>query len=174
MQLAFITSIKIENQSGQDVWFTPIGTVGIEGRKRQLPIYITAFPAFPAVKTRRFHLKNGQTIKIKYDWDDINFSEIAIESKAGQFYELVVDPHPTENQYHPPKSKQFIIPVLESLLAIQPNVYEAVVESNDRWRQVVVFVGSFVIWVMFFRMLRQYRKDKSVDPKIVNKSRCEI
>jgi hypothetical protein len=166
MQLAFLTSFKVENQSGQDVRITPIGSVGANGRKKHLPIYMTAFPAFPAVKTGKFHLKNGQTIKIRYDWDDINFSEIAIASKHDQFYQLVIDSNPTENQYHPPQTKHFVIPALETLPSMQPNVYEASMKLDRRWGQHLLIVGSAVLLVMFWRMVVQYRKEKSDSPKV--------
>jgi hypothetical protein len=160
MQLAFLTSFKVENQSGQDIWVTPIGTIGAEGRKSRLPIFITVIPAFHAIKTGRFHLKDGETLKIKYDWDDINFSEIAVEAKGGQFYQSIVDPKPTENRYHPPRSRHFIIPELETLPSIQPTVLEAT-NQPDRMRTLPLFTfGSIALLIIYLRMIVHYRKEK--------------
>jgi hypothetical protein len=162
MQLAFITSFKVENQSGLDVWITPIGTRGIAGRKTRLPIYMTAVPAFPAFKTGRFYLQNNQIIKIKFDWDDINFSEIAIETESGRFYQLVIDPNPLENQYHAPKSRHFVISKLETLEPIQSKVLDAAIKHDKAWILPLLVIGSFILWIGFWKMLSEYRKLKSV------------
>ncbi len=162
MQLAFLTSFKVENQSGQDIWVTPIGTIGADGRRSRLPIFITVIPAFHAIKTGRFRLKDGGTLKIKYDWDDINFSEIAVEAKGGQFYQLIVDPKPTENQYHPPESRHFSIPPLETLPSIQPAVLESVARPGRMWiPPLLTFFGSIALVVLYWRMIAHFLKDKT-------------
>ncbi len=161
MQLAFITSFQVENQSGQDVRITPIGTVGAKGRKARLPVFVSVIPALPAIKTGNFYLKDGETLNIKYDWDDINFSEIAIESDDGQFFQLVIDPNPTDNRYHPPKSKHFKIPPLDSLSSIQPNIREATVRQSRGWIYYIVIVGSIALLVTYWKMIGYYRKQKT-------------
>lgn len=161
MQFAFITSFTVKNQSGQDIWITPIGTIGEEGKKARLPIFITAIPAFPAIKTGRFQLKDGDAREIWYNWDDINFSEVAIESKDGQFYQFIVDPKPTENRYHAPKSRDFLIPVLEMLPPIQSIVFEAATQRSRRWIPPLLTFGSVALLLMYWRMVVHYRKEKS-------------
>jgi hypothetical protein len=158
MQLAFITSFKVENQSGLDVWITPIGTRGIAGRKTRLPIYMTAVPALHSFNAGRFYLKNGQTIKIRYDWDDINFSEIAVESPDGQFYQLVVNPNPLENQYHAPRSRHFLIPDLKTLSPIQSDVLNVAIKPDLQWISSLCVAGSVFVWILFIRMLKAYKR----------------
>ena len=160
MQLAFLTSFKMENQSGKDIWVTPVGTVGEKGRKAQLPIYFTIVPAVPSMKTSRFHLKEGDILKIRYDWDDINFSEIVVESKDGHFYQFIVDPNPTK-PYHPPKSRHFIIPSLETLSSVQPTVHESVTQRSRWWVVCYLTYGSVILFFMYWRMITLYRKEKA-------------
>ncbi|HNT36470.1 MAG TPA: hypothetical protein PKH07_15895, partial [bacterium] len=100
MQLAFITDFTVENRSGEDVSFTPIGTSGREGNRARLPIFAVGFPALPSLRTGNYPLRHGEQRVILYDWDDINLSEIAILSQQGQMYQLVLDPTPTLRQYH--------------------------------------------------------------------------
>lgn len=160
MQLAFLTSFKVENRSGEDVRITPIGTIGAKGRKAQLPVFAFAFPAIPAIKTGDFHLKNGDTLKVLYDWDDINFSEIAIESKRGQFYQLTIDSDPTENRYHSPETKHFIIPTLDTLPTIQPKVHEAATQRGRDWTYHIILLGAIVSLVIYWKMIKYYKKEK--------------
>jgi len=162
MRWVFMTSFKVENQSGQDVWVTPIGTQGSAGSKARLPIYITAVPAFPSFKTSGFHLKNGQTIKIRYDWDDINFSEIEVKTNADMFYQLVIDPDPLEVRYHPPKTNHFVIPVLEMLEPINPEVLEATIKPDKGWILPSLTVGSILYVILFFRLLKEYTRLKKL------------
>lgn len=158
MQSAFIISFKVENQSGEDIWITPIGTRGSEGRRAHLPRYISVFPALPAIKTGSFHVQNHQTIEIKYDWDDINFSEIAIESQDGQFYQLVVDSNPTKDQYRTPESRHFIIPDFKTLDHISPAVLEAVnAPYKERVRSYLIIASIFML-IIFWRTLKEYEK----------------
>ena len=159
MLLVFIANFKVENQSGQDIWFTPIGTRGTEAQKGLMPIYLTAIPALPAVRIGNYYLKDGDTKKIKYDWDDVNFSEILIKAKNGQFYELIVDLEPTDNQYHPPKSKHFVIPELKTLCVARPNIIEVYDRKNRGWLRCLPLFGSAIFVVLYCRMIAHYRKE---------------
>ena len=133
MQVAFITDFTVENQSGESVTFTPIGASGSKGDRSLLPIVMWKLPAIVAMKTGSFHLAPGESKRILYDWDDINFSEIAVRSDEGRFYELVVDTTPTENQYHAPTSDRFVIPALTGLPSISPRVREATGGMGRAW-----------------------------------------
>jgi hypothetical protein len=166
MLLLFITNFKVENQSGQDIWFTPIGTRGAEAQKGLMPIYLTAIPALPAVRIGNYYLKDGDTKKIKYDWDDVNFSEILIKAKNGQFYELIVDLEPTDNQYHPPKSKHFVIPELNTLCVARPNIIEVYDRKNRGWLRCLPLFGS-AVFVLYCRMIAHYRKE-TVDRSVAS------
>lgn len=161
MQLTFLTSFKVQNQSGQDVWITPIGTVGARGKKARLPVYSFPLPAIPAIKTGSFHLKDDQTIKIIYDWDDINFSEIAVESENRNFFQFTVDPKPTENRYHPLKTRQFIIPKIEELESIKSDVHNAATRKGREWIEHLIILGGILSLILNWKMIAYYRKEKT-------------
>ncbi|MBL7214131.1 MAG: hypothetical protein ISS71_00470 [Phycisphaerae bacterium] len=155
MQWAFLTRFKVENRSGQDIRITPIGTRGDEGRKGRLPVYMIPLPALPSFRSGHYHLKNDQSITIWYDWDDVNFSEIAVRAKDGSYYEFIVDPNPLQNQYHPPTSKYFVIPNLKTLSIARPQIVD-VVERPDRMGiyYVVLLAGIIIFW----KFWREYKK----------------
>jgi hypothetical protein len=161
MQTAFITDFKIENRSGEAIEITPIGTWGEKGDKSRLPLFKTAVPAVETFKTRHFYIKDNDTISFKYDWDDINFSEIAVRLKDGKYYQLVIDPTPTENQYHAPKTNIFRIPAISELSDIDPRVLEAVNKPENRTPSVLTvfsIVLPFLLWWLIIKYKRETKK----------------
>ncbi len=107
--LAFMVDLTIENQMNEILLVTPIGTVGKEGGRHLLPVSMTGSINFPARQSSRFRLVPGESVSISYDMDDINFSEIVVENQQGEARQLVVDPTPTQNQYHGPAQPSFSI-----------------------------------------------------------------
>lgn len=165
MQLAFITDFTVENQSGEDVQFTPIGTWGAEGNRATLPIFIARFPALPSPKIGNFLLKPGEKRVVLYDWDDINLSEIAVRSQEGKIYQLVVDPTPTERQYHAPETNHFVIPLLSSLSTASERVEIATQGSSKVWRFYVVMLCALALPFALWRLVLAYRKEKRAAPQ---------
>lgn len=158
MQLAFITRFTVENQSGQTLRITPIGTRGDEGYKGRLPILMTTFPALPSFRSGGYSLKPGKSVKITYDWDDVNFSEIAVQTEDGSLYEFVVDPNPLLNQYHSPESNHFIISDSAILQPARSHIIDVVRQSDwSAIRYLVLYVGLIACWVL----IKQYRKTPS-------------
>ena len=144
MQAAFITEFTIENRSGETVHITPVGTVGMEGHKGLLPQFVSAFPAIPAKKESNLIVADRQSIRILYDWDDINFSEIAIRDEAGKWYQLVTDPEPTKDQYHPPHAKHYEIGKLAEL----PPATRDVIKAAQAWPSSAWILGFAVAGVL--------------------------
>ena len=161
MQLVFITSFTVQNASGQPIDITPVGTRGSEGKKSLLPIFTTASPAFPAIKTRHFHIENGDSIAIRYDWDDVNFSEIVVRTSENHYHQLVVDPTPTDNQYHPPTSDHFVIPPISQLQPIDSPVLAAVQTSSKTHRLRMTWLG-LLSPLLLLCFLRLYRRQKGI------------
>jgi hypothetical protein len=162
MQLAFITAFTVSNESGETIEVTPIGTYGKEGKRLLLPVYGSEFPAFRTLKRRHFRIEDGQSVRILYDWDDINLSEIAVRAAEGKYYQLAVDESPTENQYHAPVTDRFIIPPVRELEPIAPDVLRATGGSLrvDRLYSLpaVGLALPFVLWWL----VHLYRREKRV------------
>ncbi|MBN1490099.1 MAG: hypothetical protein JXA69_09295 [Phycisphaerae bacterium] len=143
MRGAFITTFTVRNDSGQTVRITPIGTYRLEGRRGRLPMYLSTFPAIPAPQNGEFVLEADESREFRYDWDDVNFSEIAVCAADGELYELIVDPQPTKNQYHAPAQTLFAIPPMDQLRPATPDV-QAATEAKHRsalWLWGVMAIG---------------------------------
>src|SRR4051812_11394635 len=76
----FITDFVVENRTKKVILVTPVGTVGAEGIKAPLPVKLLAFPPLPALRCGTYRLVPGESVRIQYDMDDINFSEIVVEA----------------------------------------------------------------------------------------------
>jgi hypothetical protein len=158
MQTAFVTDIHVTNRLSEPITVTPVGTIGPEGRRAPLPIYVSRFPAIPSGDSGGFVVGPGQTREILYDWDDINLSEIVVRPPDGTSRQLVVDPEPTKNQYRQPTTKQFVIDDLSTLVPVPESVAAATAraqQSNGLWLKVMPLL---IPWFTFCWLLKAYRR----------------
>ena len=132
MALAFLTSFTVRNGSGEVVLITPIGTVGRAGHRRLLPLSRSSWLSIPASTASDFRLAPNEERRFTYDWDDINFSEIAVRDEHDHWRQLVVDPNPTERQYRPPAVDAFSIPPLTELPMATEAIRAAAVQPSSR------------------------------------------
>lgn len=116
MQLAFLESFVIANDSGADVRVTPIGMVQGSGEYASLPRYRDRFP--PAIPSRDRYdipLKAGQSLKITYDWDDMNFRHILVRAKQGAVLVVDTDKMGDLHSCYGPQKEKYSVPPLASL-----------------------------------------------------------
>ena len=156
MVFAFQYEFEVVNQSGEAVAVTPIGSVGPSGARYVLPQYSRRSPALPALWRADFELAPGESIKVIYDWDDINFSEILVQTTSGHSRQLVVDPRPTESQYHAPSAERYVIPPLAELPAATPSVIHAASASPFNYPGWLLLLSGIVpvLLLMGWRRLR--------------------
>lgn len=147
---AFVVSFTITNRTAQTIVVTPVGTFGPEGPRAPLPTVMFAFPALPALRAGGFRLAPDESVTIRYDMDDINFSEIVVEDVQGQHRQLVVNPHPTTNQYHAPRQRQFDITDLNSLDQVNPQV-SAAARRAQGWQRASLVMNMLLIapWLAY-------------------------
>ena len=154
MSLAFITEFTVENRTDETIVVTPIGTVGEPGNRRILPIFIYGWPFLPVWSSQPagFEIPPGESIDIIYDMEDINFSEIVVHDDDGELGQLVVNPNPTQKQYHAPAHRRFAIDDLDSLVAVPGPVRDAVRDAQNpldgTWIIVGVIVGPWLLWAL--------------------------
>jgi hypothetical protein len=170
MALAFLVDIEVANETDDTLFVTPIGAVGAEGRRSVLPQYTGTVPAFPAFRTGDFRLEPGESVSIRYDWDDINISEIAVRNEEGAYRALIVDPTPTVGRYHPPTERSFTIDSFEDLAGIDPQVLKAAREGEFAWgiwgfiaSSIVPFVLLVIWWMKWGKELWSRGKEQSQD-----------
>jgi|GEM_PF-2878338 len=116
IQLAFLDSFWIVNQSGQYVEVMPIGITAGRGSYAPLPRYKNSFP--PAMS---LHLSETVDIAphekqlVTYDWDDINFRHLLIRDHSGRAYLLDTDKKGTREMCYGPQQEFYVIPPLAEL-----------------------------------------------------------
>jgi hypothetical protein len=155
---AFVTDIHVTNQSGQPITVTPIGTMGAEGHRYPLPVYISRFPAIAASRCGGFAVEPGATRVILYDWDDTNLSEIVVDFADGTSRQWVVDPEPTKNQYRPPATNRFVIDAAAELEVVPANVAAAAAQARQPSRQWLVVFLLLLPCLTFYYLLQAYRR----------------
>jgi len=116
MQLAFLESFRITNNSGESILVMPIGMITGSGRYGPLPRYRHSSP--PAVALRRsepIQIAAGAETDVTYDYDDINFRHILIKDTHGNIYILNTDKRGSRDESFGPQRENYIIPPLKEL-----------------------------------------------------------
>ena len=151
--LAFDTEFEVVNRSGQTIFVSAVGTVGKEGKKTAL--WLLERPPRPACDLR---LAEGESVAIRYDWDDVNFSEIVVRTESGQYYQMVVDPKPAESRYHPPLSQHYVIGSLSELKPVDEHVLHAALHPGSA-RTWLVLMACLCPPLLLALWIRLYRKE---------------
>lgn len=161
MALAFLTSFTVRNSSGEVIHVTPIGTVGKQGHRRLLPLSRSSRLSIPSSTASDFRLAPNDEHHFTFDWDDINFSEIAVRDQRGTWRQLVVDPNPTERQYRRPATNVFVIPPLSELPGASDAVQAAALRPSSRtsilWLISILGVFPPILLIYCLRRLRASR-----------------
>jgi len=114
---------EIANNSGIPISVTPVGIIKTQARRVTLPVLR---PKGQRIWTRRrteIPLAPGQTIRLAYDFDEIQFSEVLVHTQEGGTRMLLVIPSGVhEGQYSPPRENSFSVPALAGLPAAPDNV----------------------------------------------------
>ncbi len=116
MVLMFMVSFDIVNESGSDLWITPIGMWEGNRRYGPLPRFRDRYPpCIPHGQHCDIPVKAGQRLRITYDCDDINFRHILLRDISGIIYIVDTDKKGTARYCCGPQKKEYVIPPLEDL-----------------------------------------------------------
>ncbi len=127
MQLTFVTTFAVRNDSGQSIELWPLGTAG-GTEPHILPLFATVFPAIPHFGSGRFDLASGGTVEIHYDWDDINFTELLVRTGGGGYRSLAIDTDREAGCCWRHKSDVYVIPRIEDLAVASESSIAAVTQ----------------------------------------------
>jgi hypothetical protein len=162
MTLAFVTQFDVVNQSGEPVHVTPIGTTE-SGRTAALPQYAARLPALPALRDANHPIPAGGTLTIRYDWDDINFTELRVRGADGVERVFPTDPLPTTRGYYANRQGQYVIPPLKTL----PPATTPYVSFTARRNLVsAIGVGGVIVFVTLCGQLWRLNRRRPPTPQI--------
>lgn len=149
--MIFITEFSIENRTDELLLVTPVGTVGKQGLRRPLPILLKVPLPIRAAKSGGFVIASTETTTLWYDMDDINFSEIVVQNSEGQQRQIVVNPKPTERQYHAPKQRHYVIDNFEKLSEVPVNIREAATAAQVPINYPYIILTLIIVpWFVYF------------------------
>ena len=149
MQVGFLTTFVVQNDSGQQIDVWPLGAPG-PFEPRVLPLFITRFPALPDPSSGRFRIPPGGTATIRYDWDDTNFTELLIRSADGRYKRMPVDTDREPGCCSPPGSDVYVVPRMEVLM----NAPDSSLGAVGIWR---LFGGQSVVLAFCFLCIGSWR-----------------
>lgn len=156
MTTAFVVQFSVVNRTSEPILVTPVGSVGRMGHRNPLPIQtdLTVLH-MPSRQVGGFLVKHRSSILLRYDMDDINFSELVIEDGTGNTYQLVVNQEPTKNRYQAPAKTQFVIDSLADLSPVAPEVHQAYLAAQAPDSSSVLLLAFIVVpWSLLFILLR--------------------
>ena len=157
----FITTIHITNATDQPLWVTPIGVTDAQGTRRPLPMPPETSYLFEFIPRGGFLVKPSSTIDLEYDWDDINLSEIVVENAAGKLGQIIADPMPQLNQFHPADPDTFTITDFETLQPVPANVAAAYRQAQRPftiWPRLLVTMSPWLTFAVLFWLERRTRE----------------
>jgi hypothetical protein len=112
MQLMFSTSFELRNGSGEHVRAWPLGRHE-SGQLSHLPLLLAEVPALPALGTGGFAIAPGGSRRVRYDWDDYNFTTIIVRRSNGDLRAIDI-PAQSDCCYRHAHD-EYVIPPLERL-----------------------------------------------------------
>lgn len=115
MQMAFLADFEIINDSGRDVRVTPIGMWQGSGRYSSLPRYRDSYPPVLPCQSHVVPVAAGRSVRITYDWDDINFRHILVRTSSGGVFMLDTDNKGTLGSCYAAEKERYRIPPLGDL-----------------------------------------------------------
>lgn len=111
----FVSELRIRNDSGVTVWVTPIGMWEGRGRIGPLPRLTPALWMWRHPRQTRLRLDPGESVRILYDWDDINFRHILVRDAAGVVRILDTDRKGNLGNCYRAQRDTYVIPALKML-----------------------------------------------------------
>ena len=160
--LVFLTSFTIDNNLGQDIWVSPIGTVGENGDRYPLPFSYFKHLSVRSIKKTDFYIAKDTSKTFVYDWDDIQFSEILIRPEHGDIRFIITDPNPTQNQYRNLKNKLFTVPSLSELPVASSNLMSVLIKPHTNWYIYVLPIIGIIPPILAVILWRTRKKNQKV------------
>ena len=163
--LLFNTCFWVENETSQTIFFSPVGRI-THTQFRLLPQYAIPFVGVIASRQSHHNLAPGSGELVCYNWDDVSFTALHIETQSGETRLKFVEP-PQMVSYNPPENWVYRIsdddlrekdyPIIESIEKALAKASKPEKAAIDRQWAALVFAFSWVGILLTLLFLR--RKD---------------
>ena len=124
----FVKEFEIVNATGQYIWVTPVCKLDSDGRYCPLGTYYQRLSSQKKIRNVfDVKIKAGESIRIFYDWDDIDFRHILVKTAFGDIY--IIDANEQGNSASCDESQdesqkdKFIISDLSTLSIASPELF---------------------------------------------------
>lgn len=170
---AFRQEIEIVNHSGATIVVTPIGTWHGSVRRSALPVTASRMIHWPALKNGAFPIAPGQSLRIDYDGDDIDPTEIYVDAGPGRLLEVSVKPRSAAD-FDFDKDRRIEISDLSGLKpACAPVMTAAAGANRNEWTVLLTslfLLGPLVVgaglWVLGRIFERRIAESTAVGKKV--------
>jgi hypothetical protein len=154
LESAFVDSARLQNKTSRVIRVTPLGRVGNE--PRVLPQSYWARPPVPVLFPSRHRAMPGEQLTVVYDGDDIQMSELVIETANSPA--RVLSDHPSSE-----KSSLYVLEDLSALPLAPPSTLGAVGSGPDllAWGGLLGFLVPLLLGAAWHA--RRDRRPKSSD-----------
>ncbi len=139
----FTTDFVVDNRTDEPIWVTLIGTVGKKGARR--PLWMVG---------RRdrgdIPIDAGDSLRLHYDWDDINFSEVVVRDARGRRFQMIANPDPVGRQYVVAPVRHFVVSDLDTMVPMAPALepaYRAAQTPSRSTRPVPFALARYLPWL---------------------------
>lgn len=131
----------------------------ISRRLRLLPLYGAPLPAMPALRAGGFFIEPGSSIRINYDWDDVNFTLILVRRENGAVVAVWVDTdYPEQGCCYRPRRELYVVPPLSDVPPASPAEAELLRWIDPMWRRVALASLLAVVPICLYRVQRRFRE----------------
>jgi len=161
--IVFNTCFWVENETMQNVSFSPVGRV-THTQFVLLPQYAIPFAGIIASRQSRHNIGPGSGKLVCYNWDDVSFTALHIETQSGETRAIFVQP-PEVLSYNPPEKWVYRITdndLREKDYPIIESIEKAIDKASQPEKAVIywqwaalVFVFGWVGALMMFLFLRR-------------------
>jgi hypothetical protein len=164
MGWSFQTSFVVENAGKEPIRVTPVGVGESSGARHPLPRSYVAVPTVHAAKAGDIEIAPGEAVTIHYDWDDINFSELAVTDASGAWRQITVLPNASSAPCcRQPAVTHIAVPPVAELPEAETDVAIAARAGSIArgYGLYSFYAGPLLLW-LGLRLLR--RRRESADP----------
>ena len=166
MLLAFMTDLRIVNDSGETVWVTPVGIPSSACGYATLPRFrYLLLAAIPWASPTEVELDPGEAFEFTYDWDDVQFVGILVGTGNGDLRYLETDFRP--GCCWAPHCEEYMIPEMDRIPTAPAEMGELAekhriaLPTPCSWRD---YVGKEVM----LHLVKHDRKDRLLEDVIVH------